>query len=84
MLYYVKVVLGDLTEQDCRDFAAAARAKVPVPGDDKGSVDAWAKDELLHDPAKLREILSRAKIDPYDHVRGVASELELSLPKAAP
>ena len=76
-------MVGDLTEQDCRDFAAAARAKVPIPGDDRWDVDGWVKEELLQQPAKLRDVLTHAKLDPCDHVRGVASQLEVTLKPGA-
>jgi hypothetical protein len=69
----VKVIVGDLAQQDCRDFAAAVRAETL-----SGSADAWQavgtlKAEALREPAKLRELLDRANADPYETVRKVVS-----------
>ena len=69
-----KVIVGTLAEQDCRDFAAAVRAETLSPGDDdQWRVDGWVKEEVLPGPAKLREVMDRAKADPYKPVRTVAS-----------
>jgi len=37
------------------------------------------KDEMHNEPAKLRDIVNRAKTDPYERVRIVASKLEQAL-----
>lgn len=71
----IRVIAGELSEQDCRDFAAAVHAETPVRGDDDGEqrADGLPKEEVLHEPAKLCAILDRAKADPYDLVRNLAS-----------
>lgn len=71
----IKIIVGDLTEQDCRDFAAAVR-------DEKGSVDsgefrvdALVKDELADKSAIIAEALNRAKADPLEPVATVAPRI---------
>jgi hypothetical protein len=72
----VKVIIGDLTEQDCRDFAAAARAETPARGGaSRWRTDCFAKAEACRDPAKLAEILHHAEGDPYAPIREVATEV---------
>jgi tetratricopeptide (TPR) repeat protein len=70
-----RVIVGNLADQDCRDFAAAVRAETPLPGDDDGErrADGLPKEEVLREPAKLCAILDRAKADPYELVRSLAS-----------
>ena len=69
-------MVGELTDQDGRDFAAALRASLPVPGeDDTISAMGTVKEEMLREPAKLEVILNRAKADPYEQVRIVAPKL---------
>jgi tetratricopeptide (TPR) repeat protein len=72
-----KVILGEVSEQDCRDFAAAVRAETASPGDTETEqrADASGKDDLLLDPPKLRELLTRINADPYWMVQRVASRL---------
>ncbi len=71
----VKFLAGDLAEQDCRAFAAAVRAEKPAPGDDEMRVDGTAKEEVLRDPAKMREIFPRAEADPFEPVRSIVPKL---------
>ena len=75
--FRVKVIVGDLTEQDCRDFAAAVNAEKPSPGDDdeEWRADALVKEEALRDAAKLRAVLARAKADPYEPVQLVVTRM---------
>jgi len=78
----VKLIVGDLTEQDCQDFAAAVRAETPLADVDSNALrlDAFVKVEMRSEPAKVRDIINRAKADPFDHVRSVASRLDQMLP----
>jgi hypothetical protein len=71
-----KVIVGELADQDCRNFAAAVRAEAALPGDDDGErrVDGLSKEEVLREPEKLCAILDRAKADPYELVRRLASK----------
>ena len=73
----VKLIVGNLTEQDCRDFAAAVRAETTPADADSNAwrCDAFAKGEMLDDPAKVHDILKQAKEDPYELVRNAASKL---------
>ena len=73
----MRIVLGDLAEQDCRDFAAGVRAETPAPSDDNEEflVDAQIKQEVLDDPVKMRDIINRVKNDPYEAVRGAAAKI---------
>jgi len=43
-------------------------------------LDAFVKVEMRSEPAKVRDIINRAKADPFDHVRSVASRLDQMLP----
>jgi hypothetical protein len=72
----VKVIIGELTDQDCRDFAAAVRAETPVRGGASGDRTGWsAKSEACRDPVKLAEILHHAEADPYASVREMFPEV---------
>jgi hypothetical protein len=68
----VKLVVGELEAQDCRDFAAAMQAETPASSNELRV--AWlVKEEVARDPAQLRDILQRAEIeDPY-YVAGFAA-----------
>ena len=55
----VRVIVGDLSEQDCRDFAAAARRDPPATNE--AYSDGEIKPELVADEAKALEIIQRAK-----------------------
>jgi len=80
-----RLVVGDLTDQDCRDFAAAVRAGVRPQGT-RGNPQVWdalVKDGASDDLPKLREVLSRAKADPLDAVRVGASKIESAVNEAS-
>jgi hypothetical protein len=70
----VKVVLGNLTDQDCRTFAASVRSEIPAwDGDDSYCrMEGQVKDQVLDDPAKMRELIDRAQADPLELVRKLA------------
>jgi hypothetical protein len=70
----VKIIVGNLADQDCRDFAAAVHAETPSAHNDDWRVFGLIKEEMLREPAKAREIINRAKADPYDRVRNHASQ----------
>jgi len=71
----VKVVLGDLTDDDCQAFASEVKAEAPRPSDQELRVMCVVKPALRQNPAALREILRRAQADPQACVRHVASQL---------
>ena len=73
-----KVLLGELSEQDCRDFAAAVRAETSSRGDRETErrVDASAKDNL--EPGKMRELITRISADPDPFVPRLAPKLWLA------
>lgn len=79
----LKVIMGDLAEQDCRDFAAAVRDETPTPGNDEWKGQGFIKDEVLAEPAKLHDIANRARNDPHDPVRAIASRIATELEPAA-
>jgi tetratricopeptide (TPR) repeat protein len=68
----VKIIAGDLTDEDCRKFAAAAHAERFPPSNDDLRVDWLVKDEVLQEPRKVSESFNRAKIDPLELVRQTA------------
>lgn len=75
----MKLIIGALTDADCKDFMNAVRTEMPPPEIDGNAMrwDAFAKSE--NDPATLRAILARAKEDPYEGVRIAATKLEETL-----
>ncbi len=77
----VKLIAGELSEQDCLDFAAAVHSEAPSPLESEGGwqAQALAKPEILRDPAKMREVITRAIADPHWYVRRVAPRLWLAL-----
>ena len=68
-----KLIVGDLVEEDCRNFAAAAHSETPASGDEETSLGwqlSWVvKDGALRDPVSLRRMMDRIKEDPIDPVR---------------
>ncbi len=70
-----KVIVGELAENDCREFAAAVHAESSAPGGDENDwrSECWLKEEASHEPAALRDILKRAKAEPDELVRRVLS-----------
>jgi hypothetical protein len=71
----VKVLLGDLTPEDCQTFAAAVKAEPPRPDDQELRILCTVKPDLLQDPARLRETIQRAQADPLACVRTVVTRL---------
>ena len=71
----VKVLLGTLTEADCQDFAGAVKAEPPRPDDQELRVLCTVKPEVVLDPARIRDIIERARADPLACVRSVANRL---------
>jgi tetratricopeptide (TPR) repeat protein len=71
----VKVIVGNLTEQDCRDFAAAVRAE-KIPPDDDGTRVQWlVKDEVRDNFARVSDSFDQAKADPLEPVRTTAPKI---------
>jgi hypothetical protein len=71
----VKVIVGNLTEQDCRDFAAAVRAEKIPSNDDGARVDWFVKDEVVDRFAKVSDYFDQAKVDPLELVRTTAPRI---------
>lgn len=69
----VKLVVGDMTDQDCEEFAAAVRGETSAQAGEPHRVAWLVKEEMLREPQKAFEIIRRAKADPYDPVRFAAS-----------
>jgi hypothetical protein len=67
----VKVIAGQLTDQDCRDFASAVRAE-KVPENGEWRVDWLIKDEVFEKPASITDSFDRVKADPLEPVRMTA------------
>lgn len=66
----VGIIVGNLTERDCREFAAAMRPERPGPEDDgRTRVHCLVKDDVLKEPGKISDILKHLKDDPFDDVR---------------
>jgi tetratricopeptide (TPR) repeat protein len=72
------VIVGDLAEQDCQDFAAHIRAETPSV-DRRERVDCLLKDDVLKEPANVSELINRLKADPFDQVRVAAPKVLLRL-----
>jgi tetratricopeptide (TPR) repeat protein len=71
----VKIIVGSLTEQDCRDFAAAVRAeKIPFDDNETG-VDWFIKDQVLNTFARVSDSFNQAKADPLESVRTTAPNI---------
>jgi hypothetical protein len=68
----VKVIAGQLTEQDCRDFASAVRAEKVPPENDDLRVDWLIKDEVFEKPASITDSFNRIRGDPFEPVRMIA------------
>lgn len=77
----VKLIVGDLTDEDCRNFTNSLRNETPLPNVNSDDVrwDAFAKAALLANPAKARDILNRAQADPFEPVRLAATKLEQTI-----
>ncbi len=74
-----KVILGDVSAKDCREFAAAVRAEVPsrTVGESDWQVEASGKNEMLLQRQKVQEVITAVSHDPDPLVRRVASRLWL-------
>ncbi len=74
----MRIMVGDLTEQDCRDFAAGVHAEAPSPGSDNDEFlwEGQVKQDVLDDPARMRDVLNRIKNDPYEVVRVAAARIQ--------
>jgi tetratricopeptide (TPR) repeat protein len=70
-----KAIVGELADRDCRDFAAAVRAETPIAGDDEDEQRAECRlnEDVLNQPATLREVLDRAQAEPDELVRRVVT-----------
>jgi hypothetical protein len=71
----VKVIVGSLTEQDCRDFAAAVRAEKIPSDNDAARVEWFVKDEVLDKIAKGSDYFDQTKVDPLELVRTTAPRI---------
>lgn len=71
----VKVIVGNLTEQDCHDFAAAVRAEKIPPDDDDTRVEWLVKDEVREKVARVSNSFDQAKADPLEPVRTTAPKI---------
>jgi len=71
----VKVIVGSLTEQDCRDFVAAVRAEKIPSNDDDTRVEWLVKDEILDKFARVSDSFDQAKADPLEPVRTTAPKI---------
>ena len=66
----VGIIVGSLTDRDCREFAAAMRPERSGPGDDgRTRMHCLVKDSVLKEPGKLSDILKHLKGDPFGDVR---------------
>jgi len=72
----LEVIVGNLAEKDCLDFAARIRAE--TPNANRGSrVDCLIKEDVLKEPGKVNEMVNRLKADPFDQVRVAAPDVLL-------
>jgi hypothetical protein len=70
----VKVIVGNLTEKDCGDFAAGVRAE-RIPSEDDTRVEWQVKDEVLDKFARVSDSFAQAKVDPLEPVRTTAPRI---------
>jgi hypothetical protein len=87
----VKLVVGELDEQECRDFAAAMQAETPASSNELRV--AWlVKEDALREPAKTRDLIKRIEVeDPFEVACFAASRagwthngVELFFPRGSP
>jgi len=77
---HVGLSVGNQVEEACRNFVSLVRSDPQhLENTDKWKWISLVKDEMHNEPAKLRDIVNRAKTDPYERVRIVASKLEQAL-----
>jgi tetratricopeptide (TPR) repeat protein len=65
----VKIIAGEVTDQDCLDFAFAVRAEAIPPKSDEMRVDWLLKDEVRDKPDYMADTFNRARKDPLEAVR---------------
>jgi hypothetical protein len=68
--FHLELIVGNVTDQDCRDFVASVHAEPIIAGvgyDDFG-ITSVIKEEVLHDPTRMAAIFSRVESDPYEAV----------------
>jgi len=71
----IKIIAGELTDQDCRDFASAVRSeKIPSENDDT-RLDWFVKDEIVNKGADFGSLFAQAKADPLEPVRLTAPNI---------
>ncbi len=70
-----RVIVGELAEKDCREFASAVRAETPESGEAESArrVDGTVKDGVGQNSAALADTLDHAKVEPDGQVRVVLS-----------
>jgi len=78
----VKVVLGDLTDEDCRAFAASVQSEPPRPDDQELRVMCTVKTEFVRNADALRDAIRHAQADPLGCVRTVAARLGRQWPQS--
>ncbi len=71
----VALIVGTLTPQDCRDFAAQTQAEAARPDDDEFRYRGVAKDDMLAEPQRLRAALEQAEQDSQPNIRRLAGEI---------
>jgi len=71
----LKLVVGDLADQDCRDFAATVRGEPLPPDNDDLRVDLLSRDEGAREAAGITDFFNRAKADPLESVRMAAPRI---------
>ncbi|MEZ5386199.1 MAG: hypothetical protein R3F13_11855 [Prosthecobacter sp.] len=74
---HMKLLVGPLTEQACRDYAAEVRERTRKPDDQRLSTGYIA--ETIGSSKAVRLALDRAKNDPYVLVREAATHLEKAI-----
>src|SRR6267142_1835628 len=71
----VKVIAGELTDQDCRDFASVVRGEKIPPENDNLCVNWFVKNEVFNELVKIGDLFDRAKVDPLELVRTTAPNI---------
>jgi hypothetical protein len=70
---HAQVVAGKLTEEDCSNLVAAARARPLLSG--HVSFTAKIKEEVTQDPARVQELIDGLAADPLAEVRWAGTEM---------
>jgi hypothetical protein len=71
----IKIIAGEMSDQDCRDFASAVRAEKVPPDNDDLRVDWFVKDEVVDRVASISDTFNRVKLDPLEAVRTTAPKI---------